>query len=158
MTIVMRPSCWHQNFGPNGLSAPAQGLCLIFFSSITAADFNISSAVRWAIQDQWSSGFWFHQKVDIIHECFDISQSIYEKIISVQWRVTMEWVKLITLIVIQNDRRFFGSKSHHNKWTRERVANAYLMNTRLFEANNIRFSTLWVKRKYNNLIIMPMLL
>ena len=27
------------NFGPNGLSAPAQGLCLIFFSSITA-DFN----------------------------------------------------------------------------------------------------------------------
>ena len=57
MTIVMRPSCWHQNFGPNGLSAPAQGLCLIFFSTITAADFNISSAVRWAIQDQWSSGF-----------------------------------------------------------------------------------------------------
>ena len=47
---------WHQNFGPNGLSAPAQGLCLIFFSSISAADFNISSAVRWAIQDQWSSG------------------------------------------------------------------------------------------------------
>ena len=40
MTIVMRPSCWHQNFGPNGLSAPAQGLCLNFFSSITA-DFNI---------------------------------------------------------------------------------------------------------------------
>ena len=27
-----------------------------FFSSITA-DFNISSALRWAIQDQWSSGF-----------------------------------------------------------------------------------------------------
>ena len=23
----MRPSCWHQNFGTNGLSAPAQGLC-----------------------------------------------------------------------------------------------------------------------------------
>ena len=23
---VMRPLCWHQNFGPNGLSAPAQGL------------------------------------------------------------------------------------------------------------------------------------
>ena len=56
MTIVIRPSCWHQNFGPNGLSAPAQGLCLNIFSSITA-DFNISSALRWAIQDQWSSGF-----------------------------------------------------------------------------------------------------
>ena len=56
MTIVMRPTCWHQNFGPNGLSAPAQGLCLNVFSSITA-DFNISSAIRWAIQDQWSSGF-----------------------------------------------------------------------------------------------------
>ena len=46
----------HQNFGPNGLSARTQGLCLNFFSSITA-DFNISSAVRWAIQGQWSSGF-----------------------------------------------------------------------------------------------------
>ena len=52
----MRPSCWHQNFRPSGLSAPGQGLCLNFFSSITA-DFNISSAFRWAIQDQWSSGF-----------------------------------------------------------------------------------------------------
>ena len=30
---------------------------LNFFSSITA-DFNVSSALRWAIQDQWSSG-WF---------------------------------------------------------------------------------------------------
>ena len=29
---------------------------LNFFSSITA-DFNISSALRWALQDQWSSGF-----------------------------------------------------------------------------------------------------
>ena len=53
---MMRPSCWHQNFGPNGLSAPTLGLCLNFFSSITA-DFNISSALRWAIQDQWPSGF-----------------------------------------------------------------------------------------------------
>ena len=44
MPIVMRPSCWHKNFGPNGLSAPVQELCLNFFSSITA-DFNISSAV-----------------------------------------------------------------------------------------------------------------
>ena len=26
MTKVMRPSCWHQNVGPNVLSAPAQGL------------------------------------------------------------------------------------------------------------------------------------
>ena len=33
------------SFGPNGLSAPAQGLCLNFFSSITT-DFNISSALR----------------------------------------------------------------------------------------------------------------
>ena len=57
MNIVMGPSCWHQNFGPKGLSAPSQGLCLNFFSSITA-DFKISSALRWAIQDQWSSGFW----------------------------------------------------------------------------------------------------
>ena len=54
MNIVMRPSCWHQNFGPNGLSAPTLGLCLNFFSSITAY-FNISSALRWVKQDQWSS-------------------------------------------------------------------------------------------------------
>ena len=37
-------------FCPNGLSVPALGLCLNLFSSITA-DFNISSALRWAIQD-----------------------------------------------------------------------------------------------------------
>ena len=42
MTIVIRPSCWHKNFGPNGLSAPTLGLCLNFFSSITA-DFNTSA-------------------------------------------------------------------------------------------------------------------
>ena len=27
MTILMRPSCWHQNFGLGGFSAPVQGLC-----------------------------------------------------------------------------------------------------------------------------------
>ena len=63
----MRPTCWHQKFGTNGLSAPAQGLCLNVFSSI-AADFNISSAIRWAIQDQWSSVFFcfffFSVKID----------------------------------------------------------------------------------------------
>ena len=53
MIIMMRPFCWHQNFDPNGLSAPAQGLCLNFFFSIIA-DFNISSALSWVIQDQWS--------------------------------------------------------------------------------------------------------
>ena len=37
------------NFGLNGLFAPARGLCLNFFSSITI-DFNLSSALRWAIQ------------------------------------------------------------------------------------------------------------
>ena len=52
MTIGMRPSCWHQSFGTNELSVLAQGLCLNFFSSI-------SSALRWAIQDQWSSGYFF---------------------------------------------------------------------------------------------------
>ena len=34
-----------KKFCPNGLSAPTLGLCLNFFSSITA-DFNISSAFR----------------------------------------------------------------------------------------------------------------
>ena len=35
------PSCWHKKIGTNGLSAPTLGLCLNFFSSITA-DFNMS--------------------------------------------------------------------------------------------------------------------
>ena len=67
MTIMIRSSCWHQNFGPNGLSAPTLGLCLNFFSPITA-DFNISSAFRWAIQDEWSSGFimWLYLKSEIL--------------------------------------------------------------------------------------------
>ena len=63
MIIVIRPSCWYQNFGPNGLSAPTLGLCLNFFSSITA-DFNISSALRWAIQDQWSSGLFYFIEIE----------------------------------------------------------------------------------------------
>ena len=61
----MRPSCWHQNFGPNGLSAPTLGLCLNMFSSITA-DFKISSALRWAIQDHLSSGYCTYFKNDTI--------------------------------------------------------------------------------------------
>ena len=39
------------DLGPNHLHS----IFLNFFSSITA-DFNTSSAIRWAIQDQWSSG------------------------------------------------------------------------------------------------------
>ena len=39
------------DFGPNH----SDSIFLNFFSSITA-DYNISSALRWAIQDQWSSG------------------------------------------------------------------------------------------------------
>ena len=42
------------DLGPNYLHS----IFLNFFSSKTA-DFNISSAIRWAIQDQWSSGFIF---------------------------------------------------------------------------------------------------
>ena len=53
--MVTRPSCWHKMFGLNGLSAPTLGLCLNFFSSITT-DFNIPSALRWVIQERWSSG------------------------------------------------------------------------------------------------------
>ena len=39
------------DLGPNH----SDSIFLIFFSSVTAV-FNISSALRWAIQDQWSSG------------------------------------------------------------------------------------------------------
>ena len=68
MTIVIRPSCWHKFFGLNGLSAPAQGLYLNFFSSITAY-FNISSALRWAILDQWSSGLLWHFDLSNFFKC-----------------------------------------------------------------------------------------
>ena len=52
-TIVMRPSCWHQNFGPNGFSGPTLGLCLNFFSSIMA-DFNMSK-----VSDTGQMVLWF---------------------------------------------------------------------------------------------------
>ena len=40
------------DLGPNHLHS----IFLNFFSSVSA-EFNISSAIRWAIQDHWSSGF-----------------------------------------------------------------------------------------------------
>ena len=43
------------DLGPNHLHS----IFLNYFSSVTA-DFNISSAIRWAIQDQWSSGTTLH--------------------------------------------------------------------------------------------------
>ena len=92
MTIVMRPSCWHQNFGTNGLSAPTLGLCLNLFSAITA-DFNISSALRWAIQDHWSSGLVFLQAKHFFYECaanfkFSYSQG-YSSQLREAWRITI---------------------------------------------------------------------
>ena len=84
MTIVMRPTCWHQNFGPNGLSAPPQGLCLDVFSSITA-DFNISSAIRWVIQDQWSSGLNNRMLFCQLYITFIVHQRICWGIFSQLW-------------------------------------------------------------------------
>ena len=40
----------------------SDSILLNFFSSITS-DFYISSALRWAIQDQWSSGFFFDRQI-----------------------------------------------------------------------------------------------
>ena len=68
MIIVMRPSCWHKNFGPNGLSAPTLGLCLNFFSSITA-DFNISSA----LSDTGPMVLWYYICVQTLgHFCMEM--------------------------------------------------------------------------------------
>ena len=69
MTIVMRPSCW-QNFGPNGLVVcpyPKAKFKLLFLFFTT--DFNISSALMWAIQDQWSSGLNLFLKYFMIILC-----------------------------------------------------------------------------------------
>ena len=49
------------DLGPNHLHS----IFLNFFSSITA-DFNISSAIRWVIQDQWSSGFDIHHVMKLV--------------------------------------------------------------------------------------------
>ena len=43
-------------FWPKWVDCPCPMAMFYYFSSITT-DFNISSARRWAIQDQWSSGF-----------------------------------------------------------------------------------------------------
>ena len=51
------------DLGPNHLHS----IFLNFFSSITA-DFNTSSAIRWAIQDQWSSVFFLHEMLSM---CID---------------------------------------------------------------------------------------
>ena len=53
--------------GPNHLHS----IFLNFFSSVTA-DFNISSAIRWAIQDQWSSGVCF-----VIPQLICFAENIY---------------------------------------------------------------------------------
>ena len=66
------------DLGPNHLHS----IFLNFFSSITT-HFNISSAIRWAIQDQWSSGFivkldpmYFRYHFDVYFHCFgDMSLS-----------------------------------------------------------------------------------
>ena len=44
---------------------------LNFFSTITTY-FNISSALRWAIQDQWSSGLWISYKIIIIISNYEL--------------------------------------------------------------------------------------
>ena len=118
MTIVMRPTCWHQNFGPNGLSAPAQGLCLNIFSSITA-DFNISSAIRWAIQDQWSSGFFFLSPIFIALS----SGTVRNTKLKQSWNLVHAWtvggcimcigIRLLLLIHPFISSFFFLSSFHH---------------------------------------------
>ena len=49
------------DLGPNH----SDSIFLNFFSLITA-DFHLSLALRWAIQDQWSSGFNSEQKIDLL--------------------------------------------------------------------------------------------
>ena len=59
MTIVMRPSCWHQNFGPNGLSAPAQGLFsnddpeLTLTIFMTGSDLFLMLLYGWQLIEHW---------------------------------------------------------------------------------------------------------
>ena len=77
-------------FCPLGVSAPAQGLCLNFFSTITA-DFNISSALRWAIQDKWSSG-WNDDPV-LIWTIFMTGSNLFLMLLY-GWQLIEHWVLL----------------------------------------------------------------
>ena len=142
MTIVMRPSCWHKNFGPNGLSAPTQGLCLNFFSSITT-DFNISSALRWAIQDQWSSGFSIFQVPvfvyrtyrTYIHQCPDLVSGLKHAIgpyCGIVW--VLFSMKICTKSrnlgwkqrTFQQNQRFFGTRNWETNASQVRMSFAQL--------------------------------
>ena len=63
MTKVMRPSCWHQNFGPNGLSASAQGLCTCIKSWKNVHKIRGQNYfLKHATSDQSDDLFCFHQK------------------------------------------------------------------------------------------------
>ena len=99
------PSCWHKTFGPNGLSAPAQRLCLNFFSAITA-DFNISSALRWAIQDQWSSVFFEYPKI-FFHVCGILIQNF------LLTAVVSAWLEMLVLQTL--DHGVIGSNLTEDK-------------------------------------------
>ena len=110
--------CWNQNFGPNGLSPPTLGLCLNFFSSITA-DFNISSALRWAIQDKWSSGlnlqrmgkliraFCWHQKF-VPKGLYALAPGLYTCIKSLKMYIKSDFEEIILKLATngQSDKGF----------------------------------------------------
>ena len=63
MTKVMGPSCWHQNFGPNGLSAPAQELCTCIKSWANMHTFREKNYfLKRATSDQSDKTFLFPSK------------------------------------------------------------------------------------------------
>ena len=77
-------------FCPFRLSAPAQGLCFNFFSTITA-DFNISSALRWAIQEKWSSGW--NDDPRLIWTIFMTGSDLFLMLLY-GWQLIEHWVLL----------------------------------------------------------------
>ena len=76
-TIMIRPSCWYKIFGLNGLSIPTLGLCLNFFSSITA-DFNNPqhSGERYRTNGPLFFCFFF---IDIASFCWYLKSLVHDK-------------------------------------------------------------------------------
>ena len=106
VTKVMRPSCWHQNFGPHVLSAPAQGLCTCIKSWKNMHKIKRHSrAIFWIMQPviKVIRPFCFHQKLSpmVVSSCpgaihvymYEIKQNI----------ILNNEAKRIFLEFVQND-------------------------------------------------------
>ena len=65
MTKVMRPFCWHKNFGPSGLSAPTRALYMCIYKIIVNFVQNASPLKKMAVvpSKRREIKFWLLKKI-----------------------------------------------------------------------------------------------